>query len=236
MSSIYVVCAGTSAANGIYDPIIPGGYQNRTNSNYVLMSVGSTWELQDISPNPDSVLYVLNQVSVISNTGWSVSTGSSPAPKTYEYVAATAEFGTLLISGAGSSDVNGTYTYGSSVNVNYSTGAGQNIPAYLHSSGTYVITTFNSPNGSWNIWSRPSFGGTPYYSSNIPSGEGVPIGSFTYAFFDQGIEPAPSSALSSSISCNNTTTNASNFFIGRTNNNSRIVRGADNKFYIRGKP
>lgn len=83
MSNIYISCAGTSGANGIYTPIV-GGYENSSNTDYTLTTNGSYWELIDNANSTPPVLYRLYQNPIsdpVSLTEWEVITGESPAPK-----------------------------------------------------------------------------------------------------------------------------------------------------------
>jgi hypothetical protein len=231
MSSIYVTCAGTSAANGIYDSV-SGGYIHRDNPNYALAYVGSNWELQDVSYSPGIVLYSLNQVSVLSTSSWTASNGSAPAPKTYDYsiVANITSLDTLILSGAGEPTINDTYTWNPAKTVSLNTGSSYQISGYEN--GNYIVTyyTGSGVTGSvWQVYSVASF--ELYYSSNIPNTE-LPQGSFLYDMFYLGDTPGPTGALNTTTICGSTESSGANNYIYKNNNQNYILKSGSN-FYIR---
>lgn len=231
MSSIYLVCAGTTSANGVYD-LAGGSYTNRADAYYGIIQNGSTWELYDFSYSPGVLLYTLNQISVISNSLWATSAGTSPPPKSYEYYLLgngdpNTALQTLTVTGAGTSAVNGTYTWLEDITVSYNTGTSFSVGGYENS--TYVITLYtgNGTTGSiWQIYDKPNF--QLYYSSAIPSSE-LPAGSFTWDMFSPGSSPAPTSSIDTTNICNNTL----NTFNIYRRNNQNYIRKSGNNFYIR---
>ena len=227
MSSIYLVCAGTTGANGVYD-LVGGSYTNRANANYSIIQNGSTWELHDFSYSPGALLYTLNQISVISDSLWATSAGTSPPPKSYEYYLLgngdpNTALQTLTVTGAGTSAVNGTYTWLEDITVHYSTGTSFSVSGYENS--TYVITLYtgNGTTGSiWQIFDKASF--QMYYSSSIPNTE-LPCGTYTWDMFSPGDSPAPAVTIN--------TTNICTSFNTYRRNNQNYIRKSGNNFYIR---
>lgn len=221
MSKIYVACGGTTQdyssyptmdPDGIYD-IVVGGYDRIDDANYILRTNGSYWELRYNS----LVLYQLYQEEMgdpISSTNWTAVNGSSPVVKTFEYVSTdTIIFDKIILTGAGTTAVNGTYTWNNAVTVGYNTGDGTVVSGYLHSSGTYIIRIVN------NVWEvRLVYNDDSIYESSLPDTE-PPIGSFTQGF-GSGDLPAPSSSHDTSLLCGSVS--QSNFFIRRSSDQNFI--------------
>lgn len=229
--SIYAACAGDSIVNGIYDET-SGGWQKRGNSNIVLYfdNILDEWQIIQYPNNDILYKYTLQGSSSaaagpVSENDWIAVNGSSPAVKTYQFNSAVIT--TLIVTGAGSSDVNGTYTYQNSVHVNYNTGSGQYVSGYLHSSGAYIITADGS--SVWAIQFVPSFGGSPVYSSTVVAGS-VPVDTFFKDTFDTGTDPAPTVSVDDSIFCG-VTTGIDNKFV-YTKNNIQYIR-YNGQAYIR---
>lgn len=234
MSSIYLVCAGTTSANGVYD-LVGGSYTNRANASYNIIQNGSTWELYDSSYSPGLLLYTLNQVSVISDSLWVTSAGASPPPKSYQYYLLgngdpNTALQTLTVTGAGTSDVNGTYTWNNDINVNYNTAGNFSVKGYENS--IYVITLYtgNSTVGNiWQIFHKPNF--DMYYSSLIPDTE-LPCGTYTWDGFSVGDSPAPTATIDTTNICTPIVIGTNTFNIYRNNNQNYILKSGNN-FYIR---
>jgi hypothetical protein len=217
MSVIYVACGGTTDINGIYDPIV-GGYENRNNSNYTLTVDGNYWELIDNSYSGGILLYNLYQSTItdpIDTLNWNIVNGVSPTIKTYNFVSSdTATFNTFIVTGAGTSAINGTYTWTTNVTVAYNTGGGQSVDGYLHSGGTYIIVPIS---GTWEIRDVTNY--DLYYESSLTSSE-PPIGSFTL-LFGGGSNPPPDISHDTTTICTNNMTNGQ-FFINYRNNQAYI--------------
>lgn len=234
MSSIYLVCAGSPSVNGIYDST-GSTYTNRTYNNYQITLNGSIWELYDFSYSPGALLYTLNQVSVISDSLWVTIGGASPPPKSYEYYLLgsgdpNTALQTLTVSGAGTSAVNGTYTWSEDITVHYSTGTSFSVNGYQNS--TYIITLYtgNGTTGSiWQIFDKPNF--QMYYSSSIPNTE-LPCGTYTWDVFSPGDSPAPTATIDTTNICNPIVIGTDIFNIFRRNNQN-YIRKSGNNFYIR---
>lgn len=235
MSSIYLVCAGTTSANGVYD-LVGGSYTNRANASYNIIQNGSTWELYDSSYSPEVLLYTLNQVSVISDSLWVTSAGASPPPKSYQYYLLgngdpPDALKTITVTGAGTSGANGTYTWSEDIPVNFGTGTSSfSVTGYQNS--TYVITLYtgNGTTGSiWQIFDKASF--QMYYSSSIPNTE-LPCGTYTWDMFSPGDSPAPTATIDTTNICTPIVIGTNTFNIYRNNNQNYILKSGNN-FYIR---
>ena len=241
--SIYVACGGSSVVNGIYDET-SSVWQKRDNNNYnIALNNSGEWEIYYLAPfqpvNTATILYKLggSLAEPLSTTSWVVVNGISPTVKSYNFNFAAIP--SLVLNGAGSSDVNGTYTYQNSVHVNYNTGVGEYVSGYLHSSGAYIITAYGG--GVWAIQFRPSFGGAPVYSSTISSST-VPIGDFFVDGFDSGTGAAPTASVNNDILCDGGTTGgttggtnvgvSTNHFV-YTKNNAHYIRYTNSQPYVR---
>lgn len=149
----------------------------------------------------------------------------------------------ITLSGAGTSNVNGTYTWNSHILINYSTNSTTYTMGYLHSNGMYVIAVDGTQ--TWSILDVAS--GGKYYSSTIPYTQ-IPTGSFTHdGFFDLGTQPAPTASYSSANLCTIGTdpglttggggiTETTPFLTGKyiyTKDNVNYVRGYNNQPYVR---
>jgi hypothetical protein len=240
MSDIYVACGGTSQVNGLYTTDV-GGWTKNNDSNYAITLVGSDWCIVENSSGYPQ-LYKLSGAypgEPISTTSWISVNGIAPVVKSYVFN--FAGIPSLTVSGAGLSDVNGTYTYQNSVLVNYNTGAGNYVSGYLHSSGAYIITADGS--SVWSIQFVPSFGGAPVYSSTVPASI-VPVDLFFLDTFDTGTSPGPLVSVNDAVFCNiegttgGTTgeiTETTPYLTGKyvyTNNNTHYIR-YNNQSYVR---
>ena len=127
----------------------------------------------------------------------------------------------VILTGAGTPAIDGTYEWATGVSVGYNTGSGTPTDGYRHTNGTYIIVSVGGGGGLWYIYDIPN--GDLQYESSL-SGTGDPIGSFLKGF---GIadDPAPTSTAASS--------NTQSVFVGITNNRARILKSGNN-FYIRG--
>lgn len=255
MSSIYVVCAGSSAVNGVYDAIV-GGYENQSNNNYKIRLTGSIWEIYSLAPfQPEetaTVYYTLTGVypePPYSTTGWVAVNGSStPAPKTYDYgnvsnyvyqPPASLNQATITITGAGTAEINGSYSYSNSILVHYSTGTSFSVAGYTN--GSYIITPYyeaGSAGGAWAIRSIPSF--TLFYESELTA-DMPPIGYFSENIFIDSTIPCATLNTNSLCAGGDTggTTGGSEttpFLTGKyvyTEDNIHYIRLANNQPYVR---
>lgn len=242
MSRIYVACGGSSSFNGIYV-----GDNNNTTftkpedifgtvSAIYLTNSNTTWELMN-NQGSGSVLYRLltsvNPSLPVSTNSWSVINGTSPTIQTYEFITGNTAL-SILIANAWS-PVNGTYSWSNSISLGGGVGT---VSGYYKGSGVNLFAIYwSAADGGWVI--ANSAGTTLYSGEQLTSWNDVPPVS-NYTGIEEpwvgagSLTETPTSRVS--VVCSSASSYASNFFIGRTNNNSRIVRGADNKFYIRGIP
>jgi hypothetical protein len=224
MSSIYVACGGstdysaypTIDPDGVYTSVV-GGYDRVDDPNYTLRVNGSYWEL---IYNDYLVLYRLYQSPIgdpISTTSWTAVVGSSPVVKTFDYASTnTIIFNQITLTEAGTTAVNGTYTWNNAVTVGFNTGDGTVVSGYLHSSGLYIIRSVGGGGGLWEV--RLVYSDEMIYESELPGTE-PPIGSFTKVF-SSGELPTPTSSFNASVLCG--TSSDGNFFIRRFNNQNFI--------------
>jgi hypothetical protein len=261
MSSIYVVCAGSSSVNGIYDQAtFMGGfytYDQRGTGTYSIIFNGDTnlWEIVENSsgqPALYSLSLLYTQLPITNDIGsWVVETnGVSPGPQTYNFTydgntSLNNKLTQITLTGAGTSAINGVYTYSESVTVSFSTGQVQSYGVPGYSNGLYIITPYtdNTNVGSfWQIYSVANF--EPYYTSNIPADE-FPINScFSTDIFYLGEGAAPCCGGFNAIcdagggTTGGTTgeiVDTSPYFTGKyvyTNNNTHYIR-YNNQSYVR---
>lgn len=234
MSSIYVACGGSTDysaypaidPDGVYTSVV-GGYDRVDDSNYTLRVNGSYWEL---IYNDYLVLYRLYQDPIgdpISTTSWTAVVGSSPVVKTFDYSSTnTVIFNQITLTGAGTTAVNGTYTWNNAVTVGLNTGSGTVVSGYLHSSGLYIIRSVGGGGGLWEV--HLVYNDEMVYESVLP-GTKPPIGTFVLIFGTGDPQP-PTSSFNASALCG--TSSDPNFFI-RYGSNKGFLRYNNSTAYIR---
>jgi hypothetical protein len=234
MSSIYVACGGSTDystypsmdPDGVYTIVEGGHYARVDDPDYILIVNGTHWELA----YTDLVLYALYQDPIgdpISTTSWVAVAGSSPVVKTFDYASTnTVIFGQITLTGAGTTAVNGTYTWNNAVTVGFSSGGGSVVSGYLHSSDAYIIRSVGGGGGIWNIYSV-SNDELIYESSS--TGTKPPICGW-FKGFGAGDPQAPTSSFDASVLCG--TSSNPNFFI-RYGSNTGFLRYNNSIPYIR---
>lgn len=152
MSSAYVICAGTSDVNAVYTS---DAIWTQNNANYTLFyDDDNYWKIKYVPTN--TILYQFYQSPQTNpyTESWTVVNGNSPAPKSYEYIWNNPAFDTIIVSGAGTSAIDGTYTWTTNVTVGYSTGEGQVINGYVYNG--YILYRDLSDN-YWKLMTIPGF-------------------------------------------------------------------------------
>lgn len=230
--AVYLTCAGSASLNGIYDQTATGVYSKRASQSASTITYnGSTgWVVAD---NADQYYFLsggLGSVDseIVSTSGWATTgLGLTPAPKTYSYVWSGTPFTTIVVSGAGSTEVNGTYTKG------YDNSLGT---VYYHSNNLYYIVQYSA---IWRIWRVSD--NWEYYYANLsaaepPSTEG---GGNDYWVASDGDTPVPTSSLNMTSFCSSFDgggveggSGSGNYFIYR-NNNASYIKKTGNNFFIR---
>lgn len=196
MPNVYVVCGGTSAANGFYTDSL-ASYDNDKLNNYTLVYDSGYWNLKNDS---NVVLYRLaaasSAVEPFSATGWEIVGGSSPTIKTFNSSdIATVDsnnnyvFGSVVVVGADQAAANGTYTR--SENNIWINSAGWEIKPYTGSAYAAIYNNTNNPIYFLSGGS-PANGGN-YHPVNQDS-LGNSVNGVVWSLTDYGATVAPSAS------------------------------------------